>query len=254
MSNWRVETALYQGARSSQQDFVARLRTPGDACVIGLLSDGIGGHGNGDVASRMAVETCAETLAPEIPGFIDGSVDVPALLLSTAHAANTRISGAIRSQSRLEGMGATLLIAVVVRNRLFWCSVGDSHLWVHHNGKLTRMNADHSLASGLGNLVKIGAINSEDARKSPKNSVLTSSLSGRDLKEIVCPADGVKLRADSQILLFSDGIESLQEDEMKAICQRRRSPEPAALCADFIDAVIGKADPAQDNLAVIAIA
>ena len=60
-------------------------------------------------------------------------------------------------------MGATLVAAVVIGSALYWVSVGDSLLWVCRDGRLHRLNADHSMRPVLQDLVELGRMTEEEA-------------------------------------------------------------------------------------------
>lgn len=249
----RIEAAAYIGARKSQQDAVNRILSTDRLSAIAILADGIGGHGHGNLASKLAVDACTELLAPKIDALAAKPSDAPAILRDAANAANTRIAQAIQEYPAVAGMGATLVIAAVLRGKLYWCSVGDSHLSVYRPKVLRRLNANHSLASGLDDLVKIGAIDESAAQHSTKGSVLTSALTGQDIKEIDCPAKPFKLLGSDIVIICSDGIETLSQAEIEAHCRTEGAAGPAQLCAGLIDGAIQKAHPKQDNLSVVAM-
>ena len=94
-----------------------------DYCLIepelGLyvLADGMGGAKAGECASKMAVETVAESVL--IAQRRDSQV-----LLSAVEEANRRVLQAAQNDSSLEGMGTTLVAALEVQNDISIASVG----------------------------------------------------------------------------------------------------------------------------------
>src|SRR5881392_570938 len=96
-----------------------------DCCLVepdlGLyvLADGMGGAKAGERASRMAVDTVAELV-------LQSRRRDSQVLLQAVEEANRRVLEAARSDSRLEGMGTTLVAALEVDEGLSIASVGDS--------------------------------------------------------------------------------------------------------------------------------
>src|SRR5690242_17078890 len=100
-----------------------------DYCLIDrerglyILADGMGGARAGEQASRMAVETVAETVRSA------GQPDSQVLIKATEEA-NRRVLEAAQSDPSLEGMGTTLVAALEVDGELAITSVGDSRAYV----------------------------------------------------------------------------------------------------------------------------
>src|SRR5215475_3949681 len=83
-----------------------------------ILADGMGGARAGEQASRMAVETVAETV--RTAGLPDSQV-----LIRATEEANRRVLHAAQNDPSLEGMGTTLVAALEVEGDLAIASVGD---------------------------------------------------------------------------------------------------------------------------------
>src|SRR5215467_8849471 len=100
-----------------------------DYCLIDadrglyVLADGMGGARAGERASRMAVETVAETVRAS--PFRDSQV-----LIRAAEEANRRVLEAAHSDPALEGMGTTLVAALEMDGSLSIASVGDSRAYL----------------------------------------------------------------------------------------------------------------------------
>src|ERR1700758_2883347 len=88
-----------------------------------VLADGMGGARAGEHASRLAVETVAETV-------IQSHKRDSQVLLSAVEAANRRVLQAAHSDPSLEGMGTTLVAALEVDPGLSIASVGDSRAYL----------------------------------------------------------------------------------------------------------------------------
>ena len=147
-----------QGARDYQEDFFSIVRQneeDGTSDVLIILSDGMGGHSGGDVASKTAVRAFEGS-------FLASTSNNPKNRLHNAlKVADQAIADRIAEDSRLEGMGCTLIGALRLNDTLFWTSVGDSHIFVLRKNELRKINADHSVKGELVKLVEQGKLTME---------------------------------------------------------------------------------------------
>jgi protein phosphatase len=227
-ARWRGEGAQHQGARAYQEDSWA-LRTLADDAVLAVLADGMGGHVGGATASRLAVG-----------GFVM-AMESDANPAEALDAANRAIGAAVVRDPKLEGMGATLVGAVVRAAEVHWISVGDSPLFLLSNGRLERLNADHSMVPQIEALVARGIISAEEAAQHPGRHTLRDAVMGQALTLIdqgrrpLVPGD--------QLLVCSDGVLTL---DAAAIMRAANGP-----VRSLIDAVLAAGEPRQDNVTII---
>lgn len=227
-ARWRGEGTQHQGARPYQEDSWA-LRTLADDTVLAVLADGMGGHVGGATASRLAVG-----------GFI-AAMESGRSLAEALEAANQAISTAITRDPALESMGATLVGVAVNRAEVRWISVGNSPLFLVSNGRLERLNADHSMVPQIEALVDRGIITAEEAAEHPARHTLREAVMGRPLTLI---DEGRRpLAPGDQLLVCSDGVLSLDSTGiLRAVHRPVRG---------LIDAVLAVGEPRQDNVTVI---
>src|SRR5579862_2111255 len=102
-----------------------------------VLADGMGGANAGEQASRMAVETVAETVL--MAQRRDSQV-----LLCAVEEANRRVLEASQSDSELEGMGTTLVAALETGEELSIASVGDSRAYLMDDRGLRTITDDQT--------------------------------------------------------------------------------------------------------------
>ena len=135
------------------------LRTP-----LIVVSDGMGGHAAGEVASSIAVETVGE----RAPGTAD---DV--LLGAAVEAANMAVIEAAEQGIGKPGMGCTVTSVLIEKNKMAVAHVGDSRAYVLRQGTLVRVTHDHSYVEEL---VDSGQITADEARTHPSRSIITRAL------------------------------------------------------------------------------
>jgi protein phosphatase len=171
-----------------------------DDWTLLVVADGMGGHSAGDVASETAIETFVDTLE-------DGAIeDSETALVAGVRAANERLHEMAAEDPELDGMGTTLVAALVAEGTATIVNVGDSRAYHTADGDIEQVTTDQSLVQKL---VEQGTIDPEDADDHPQKNVLSQAL-GTD--EEVEP-DTYQVALDGTLLLCSDGLSDEVPDE-----------------------------------------
>jgi PPM family protein phosphatase len=242
------------GARDYQEDSIKIWRPEGGGAanaergsLLAVLSDGMGGHVSGEVASRLVCDKCVEYFQT-----VDGE---PASKLEHALlASNDSLELAIRSDHRLSGMGCTLVLAYLDPDGLRWASVGDSQLLIFRNNRLYRLNDDHSLGALLDQQAEARVISFEEARGSPHRRSLRSAMTGGKIALADIERDPQQLIAGDWVIVASDGLESLTGSEIASIIRENGTRNhPLDIAEKLLEAVDSLKLPTQDNTSVIAI-
>lgn len=176
-----------------------------------IVADGMGGHKAGDYASRVCVQTILESVKNSILRTQIG------VLEEAIGAANKRIFEDAASNSGLEGMGTTLVAAVVMDNNLLYvANVGDSRLYIVNEDEIRQITEDHSLVEEM---VKTGELDRNEARFHPNKNVITRAVG--TAKNVVADYFEVQLKPEDKILICSDGLSNMLDDrEMQYIVNR----------------------------------
>lgn len=186
------------------------LRTP-----LFVVSDGMGGHAAGEVASSIAVETVGE----RAPGTAD---DV--LLGAAVEAANMAVIEAAEQGIGKPGMGCTVTSVLIEKNKMAVAHVGDSRAYVLRQGTLVRVTHDHSYVEEL---VDSGQITADEARTHPSRSIITRAL-GSD-PDMYADHFSLEVNDGDRVILCSDGLSSMISDaEIEAIAVSSATPQQAA--------------------------
>jgi serine/threonine protein phosphatase PrpC len=192
----------------------------GDRGVLLALSDGMGGHAAGEVASSVVLASVQSTLQANATG--------PAAerLERAVRHANAAVIAAAQTEGR-HGMGATLTAVLIEQGNAYVAEVGDSRAYLLRSGYLKQLTHDQSLVQML---VDSGVMGKDEAKDSPQKNVLLQAMGSADE---VCAAIGqVELRRDDKLLLCSDGISNaIAGAELREILTDN-APEPA--CARLI--------------------
>ena len=105
----------------------------------------MGGHRNGEIASRLAVRSMAEALGESrhrARRRRDGAA--AAELTSAISEANQRVREAVQRNPALEGMGTTIVALLVDGEEATVAHVGDSRAYLLRGQRLERLTEDHT--------------------------------------------------------------------------------------------------------------
>jgi serine/threonine protein phosphatase PrpC len=190
-----------------------------------VVADGMGGHDNGDVASRIVVEEFAR-LAEEGYEPTRGTEAVAA----TLEASQRRIAeyAAPGGPGPRRMPGTTVVAALLVEDdgapAWLLANLGDSRIYAVSRGELHQVSIDHSVVQEL---VDSGEITAAEAHEHPERHVITRALGGPRLE----PADFfvLPLSEAERLLLCSDGVSGLVDDDrIAAILTETSDPRDAA--------------------------
>lgn len=242
---WRYHTAQQSDTgllRTRNEDAIATacaLRAP--RWTLAVLADGMGGRRAGDVASALAVQQITHALTQ---GTRLGSVQ--RALRHSLHQAHAAIRQHAQRHADCQGMGATVVAAVFLQDRLVLAHLGDARAYLWRQGQLHRLTRDHSWVQEE---IDAGRLSPEAAARSGQGHLVTRALGvGRH----VCPALGeVRLEAGDLVMLCSDGLsDRLGDGEIAALLN---PPIPLSARANHLIAA-ANARGGQDNISVVLVA
>jgi serine/threonine protein phosphatase PrpC len=207
-------------ARPRNEDFVEYYVPPDPQQLahkgsIYLVADGMGGHQAGEVASQRAVELAISNY------YNETTDDVGASLVQAFHLANEQIHNQSLSDAAKNGMGTTLVAAVILGRRVYVANVGDSRAYVINEEGIIQITEDHSLVEEQ---VRAGLLTPEQARRHPQRNLVTRALGSRPSVEVdLFERD---FESGDILLLCSDGLTGRVEDpEIAAIVQENHPHE-----------------------------
>ncbi len=230
------------GDRDYQEDVFELVNPTGNETgeLLLVVADGMGGYAGGAQASELAVTTF-------VAHFKNSEGEINQRLRKALDAANAAIAEGAAENPLHSKMGCTLLACLITDGKLHWLSVGDSLLWLLRDQQMTRLNADHSMRPVLEGLVNLGRMTMEELAKDNRINQLRSALIGKEIM-MVDQDKSLDLAADDQLILASDGLETLSTDDIGAICQAH--PDPTEAVAALLAEVDARQHPGQDNTTV----
>lgn len=161
-----------------------------------MVSDGLGGHDKGEVASELAVRAISEAY------YQDENDNVEQSLRQAIQRANTAI------HQRGNGMGTTCVVAVLKGDTVFVANVGDSRAYLIRGGQFKQISRDHSIVAEE---LRAGLITKEQARNHPQINIITRCLGTSDDVEVDTFAEPVQ--EGDLLLLCTDGLTNQLTDE-----------------------------------------
>lgn len=243
-----VASVLNRGCRDYQEDAIATDFPIGAEFGYAVLSDGMGGHAAGDVASKIVVTEVFSELkfqSSDVEGFAE---HVGEVLRSAAVSANECMAAHASNNPQTAGMGATLVAPVFIRNSLYWISIGDSPLYLMRGGRLRQLNEDHSLGPHIDYMVRSGMMPEEIGRNHPDRNALTSVLIGETIERIDCPDRPFQLKDGDILIVASDGLQFLSNAQITQIVNDHVDAGASDIAQKLLDELGELDDPEQDNV------
>jgi len=214
-----------------------------------LVADGMGGHGDGEIASRLAAETVSNfllqtTIMPLLRGEEFSHQTITAHIDAAIQDANRKVlEGA---HARGNDMGTTITLLMVIDEVAYVANVGDSrtYLWGQHG--LGLITEDHSTVFKL---FKAGQLDEEAIYTHPKRSEIYRSLGF--LPDLEVDHFVLELTPDTTFILCCDGLWEMLRTEGIADVLMLGMADPQAVCDEFVK----RANQAggEDNISVVVV-
>ena len=220
-----------------------------------IVADGLGGHDNGQVASRLTINVIAERivrellgapLASEKAGQASARADedtLVSLLQNTIEDANTAICQV--NQRDKTDMGSTITGFMIVGDYAYILNVGDSRTYMVRGGQIYQLTNDHSL---VGQLVAGGLIQPDDVYTHPQRSQIFRSLG--DKPNVQIDIFKQQLHPGDILLSCSDGLwEMVRNPQIESILNN--APDPQMACTQLLEAA--NTNGGEDNVSAVVV-
>lgn len=215
-----------------------------DRTRLYVVSDGMGGHDRGEVASATTVRTVLDVVTKGVRTGRTSGDYLQRLLIKSVEDANAAVFAEGRDDAR--AMGATVVVLLVVDSKTAYIAhAGDARAYQLRGGVLRALTTDHSLVQAM---VERGTIKPEEARTHPKANVILNYL-GQD-EEIDVDVQEVRLLKGDRLMLCSDGLWGELDDAELAFHLSEWGPPRRAVQRLVRDAYLGGG---KDNVTVVVV-
>lgn len=199
----KIDFYLYtnKGGRAVNEDSVIAK----DNCFV--VSDGLGGHRNGESASNAAVNYIAENFGSDI-----------------SNAAISRLLTNADNAVRQYGKGGKATVAAVFTDGSIVRidNIGDSRVYYFRDGNIYFRTKDHSVCQAA---VDMGEMTDDDVRNSADRSGLFKVLGDTEPLKLPKPYELIKPQDGDAFLICSDGFwEHIYDKEMETDLQKSDTP------------------------------
>ena len=195
---------------------------------VWVVADGVGGNGNGQIASQLAVQSIERNIRQGMP------------LLECISEANDAIKSALASDEALSHMATTVVACRFDAGHFELSWVGDSRAYLINGDGMLQLSNDHNRASEM---LAQGAIDESELASHPGQHELTQALGQMTLKRL--PRYLGELHDGDSLLLCTDGLSGVVSDE--ELYQYIQNDAPLAEIAEsLLDLVLERGAP--DNV------
>ncbi|MDC0669658.1 Stp1/IreP family PP2C-type Ser/Thr phosphatase [Nannocystis radixulma] len=184
--------------------------------ALAVVSDGMGGHAAGDVASRITVETIDQHYrdtarsGPNTWPFKLPSLEIEKQRMSVAiQLANSNIFATAAADGSKKGMGCTVDAIYFNQGRFFIGHVGDSRVYRIREGRIQMLTEDHSL---LNDYLRMKELSGDEGVHFPQKNVVVRALGLADQVHVDVIADAFMV--GDVFLLCSDGLSGMLDDRV----------------------------------------
>jgi protein phosphatase len=208
------------------------------------IADGMGGHGSGDIASKLVIDAMSKALrsirAEQPDAEPTGSI------LAAIEQANSIVFERNRKTNRDPGSGmGTTLVGLYLQLEQQTCTVfniGDSRLYRFRDSKLQQITEDHTL-------LRQWQLNDKRGPAPPGNIIMRAIGL---FEKADCDTHTIDVSSGDLLLLCSDGLsDMLGDSDISTIISRHIDTSPKPLCEELVHSA--NRNGGLDNITAISI-
>ena len=182
------------------------------------VSDGMGGHASGEVASSLTVRY----LSQKYRQFIDGAYLNEQFIINEIGSLNRSVISYSKRDNCLRGMGATLCGVICTNGMYYGVNVGDSRLYHYYNNHLEQLSTDHTEGQRL---LKLNLLTEDEYQRFPrrKNLYKYIGINSELIPDVFKIGNCIP---GSTLVLCSDGLtDALSDEEIATVLSKPGSIE-----------------------------
>ncbi len=208
--------STFPGDRDYNEDFAIAKKTDTGYCFV--VADGLGGHGKGEVASKLVCDTAAEFFKSADAEDIYGIFDV----------SQEKLLEKQKEEHAEDAMKTTMNVVTIEGNTIRWGHVGDTRTYYFKKKKIASRTKDHSVPQMM---VAMGEIKEKEIRHHPDRNRLLRVMGTEWNKPQYVIEEAVKAEGRQAFLLCTDGYWEFIEDKDMVKCLKKAKDVQAWLDA-----------------------
>ena len=182
-----------------------------------IVCDGVGGGGNGHIASKMAAESAASFIEKNDSAFHEfyktGNIRILENLVKNAvQEACTTVFNASHKNPELTGMASTMTAVLFINDRAILGHVGDSRLYLARNNQVYLVTEDHTLGREAR---ERHAMPEEEIKKNKLDHILNRSIGY--FKSVEVDTLVFDILPGDELILCSDGLHNYIRNEVQLL-------------------------------------
>lgn len=238
-----AQTSLL-GDRRNNQDRCLILEAPDT--ILMALADGMGGHPKGEMAAQIVMDTSRKAFLTSRKPIANPSVFLSGLMDMAHH----QILAYGQDQIPPIEPRTTGVICLIQENQVYWAHIGDSRLYIMHEGVIKLRTDDHSYVE---HLRQQGMISTAQIQTHKFRNYVTRCLGGLSNQPVAELSGPYQLKAGDVVLLCSDGFWSALP-ERPLVDALYQDPQPLADTISSLSKLAEKTkQPESDNVTAIAM-
>ena len=209
-----------------------------------VVCDGMGGAKSGNVASSLAAEVFVQEVKRCFSALMDRE-KCDQMLRSAAKLANFTVYDQAQQFEEFEGMGTTLVAALIRGKKATILNVGDSRAYGINSEGIYQLTTDHSVVQMM---VDRGELTPQTAKSYPGKNLITRAIGTEPM--IMCDIFHIDVTKGDYLLLCSDGLSNMMDDQ-EILFEVVHGANQAGCCQRLLD--IAKNRGAPDNVTSVLI-
>ncbi|MBQ0018643.1 MAG: Stp1/IreP family PP2C-type Ser/Thr phosphatase [Clostridiales bacterium] len=210
-----------------------------------MLADGVGGNKSGEVASQSALDALEKFVRHNPPELLQDKDEIFRYFRAAVNYVNQFIIKLSEVKPQYNGMATTLSFAYIMNGMMYIAHIGDSRVYLIHDGDIHQVTDDHTYVNDL---VKMGVITKEEAATHSRKNVITRAIGANANNEPDCFC--VPVETGDRVLLCSDGLYDELDD--RTILSKMTRFDDMMICAEDLVACAND-NGGNDNISVICI-
>ena len=212
--------------------------------LLCVVCDGMGGAKSGNIASSLAVDVFSQEIQRTwTPNMEWDKADQ--MMKGAVKLANFTVYDQARQFEEFEGMGTTLVAALIRGWKISLVNVGDSRAYRISQNGIRQITKDHSVVQMM---VDRGELTPEAAKRYPGKNLITRAVGTES--SVVCDVFRQELNRGDFLLLCSDGLSNLMDDQ-EILFEVVHGVNKERCCKRLLDIAVSRGCP--DNFTCVLV-